>query len=233
MRYRVQVVGWTLIWSGLFVFAYLGWQIYGTDWVNARGQAEASGTLDGALAAADPRAESVDSDEFMGPDAVPSDLSETVDRFLEEPVEKGQPFAFLSVPRLGLDRVVVYEGVDRATLRMGPGHMGTTPLPGQAGNAVVSGHRTTYGRPFYDFDLLAPGDRVEVETSIGTHVYAVREVDVVAPTDIWVTDFRPGGWLTMTTCNPKFSARERLVVIAEMVGGPNFDFVNLHKAKFS
>ena len=108
-----------------------------------------------------------------------------------------------------------------------------TPLPGQAGNSVLSGHRTTYGRPFFDFDLLDVGDDIEVETAVGTHTYRIRDMEIVQPTDIWVTDNRPGGWLTLTTCNPKFSARERLVVFAEMVSGPNFEFVQLHETKFS
>ena len=71
---------------------------------------------------------------------------------------------------------------------------------------------------------------VEVETSIGTHVYEIREIDVVLPTDVWVVDPRPGGWLTMTTCEPKFSARQRLVVWAELVSGPNFDFIEISAA---
>jgi sortase A len=100
-----------------------------------------------------------------------------------------------------------------------------TPLPGQPGNAVISGHRTTYGRPFFDFDLLEPGDRIEVETSIGIHVYEVRESLIVAPTDVWVTDDKAGGWLTLTTCNPKFSARERLIISAEMIDGPNLAYI--------
>jgi sortase A len=107
-----------------------------------------------------------------------------------------------------------------------------TPIPGQPGNAVVSGHRTTYGRPFFDLDQLAVGDRIEVETAIGTHVYHVREMVTVLPSDVWVTEPRPGGWLTLTTCNPKFSARERLIVWAEMVSGPNIEFVELHKQRF-
>jgi sortase A len=111
--------------------------------------------------------------------------------------------------------------------------MPKTPLPGQPGNAVISGHRTTYGRPFFDFDLLEQGDRIQVSSSSGTHVYEVREVAIVAPTDVWVIDPRPGGWLTLTTCHPKFSARQRLVVWAEMVEGPNLDYVRLHQAKFS
>jgi sortase (surface protein transpeptidase) len=44
---------------------------------------------------------------------------------------------------------------------------------------------------------------------------------------VWVTDDRPGAWLTLTTCNPKYSARERLIVTAELVSGPNLEYVRL------
>jgi sortase (surface protein transpeptidase) len=30
----------------------------------------------------------------------------------------------------------------------------------------------------------------------------------------------------MTTCNPKYSARERLIVTAELVSGPNAEYVS-------
>jgi sortase A len=139
----------------------------------------------------------------------------------------------MTIPRLDIDGLVVHEGVDRETLKKGPGHMTTTPLPGQPGNAVISGHRTTYGRPFFDFDQLAPGDHIEIESASGIHVYEVRESQIVLPTDVWVTDERAGGWLTLTTCNPKFSARERLIVFAEMVSGPNYEYTQLHKTKFA
>jgi sortase A len=131
----------------------------------------------------------------------------------------------MTIPSIDLVDVAIFEGVDRETLKSGPGHVRASPLPGQPGNAVMSGHRTTYGRPFFDFDLLEVGDEVEVETAVGTHMYAIREVAVVGPTDVWVADPRPGGWLTLTTCEPKFSARQRLVVFAEMVNGPNLDYV--------
>ena len=120
----------------------------------------------------------------------------------------------------------MFEGVDRETLTQGPGHMPGTPLPGQPGNAVISGHRTTYGRPFFDFDLLEPGDLIEVETAIGLHTYVVRSSIIVEPTDVWVTDDKEGAWLTLTTCNPKFSARQRLIINAELVSGPNLRYVN-------
>jgi sortase A len=233
MRYKVQVVGWALIWSGLFIFGYLGWQLFGTDVINAGVQAEASEELEVVLEESDPVPESVDSAEYLGAGViVPPQIPQVVDFTSEEPVAVGESFAFMSIPKIGMEGLVVYEGVDRETLRKGPGHMGSTALPGQPGNAVISGHRTTYGSPFFDFDLLEPGDTVEVETATGSHVYEVREIQVVAPTDVWVTGDRPGGWLTLTTCNPKFSARERLVVFAEMVDGPNFEYVSLHKARF-
>jgi sortase A len=122
---------------------------------------------------------------------------------------------------------VIFEGVSPDTLKKGPGHIPGTALPGQPGNAVISGHRTTYGRPFFDLDQLVPGDRIEIETTIGTHVYELREEwFLVAPTDVWVVDPKDGGWLTLTTCNPKFSARQRLIVTAELVAGPNLDYVS-------
>ena len=67
-----------------------------------------------------------------------------------------------------------------------------TPVPGQPGNAVISGHRTTYGRPFYDLDQLGIGDRIEVETAVGTHVFEIREIHIVEPDDVWVTEEKPG-----------------------------------------
>jgi sortase A len=120
----------------------------------------------------------------------------------------------------GVDWAFV-EGVDRSSLRSGVGHMPGTALPGEPGNAVLSGHRTTYGAPFFHLDRVQPGDVITVETATGIHVYQAVEVRTVAPSDLSVTAQWQGAWLTLTTCNPAFSARERLVVIARLVDGPN------------
>lgn len=232
MRYRAQVVGWTLIWCGVFVFGYLGWQLYVTDWINAGSQAEAADRLETELAASSPVVESIDPEDFLGATPPPEVIPDLVDFVPEQPVEQGESFGFMTIPELGIVDLVIYEGVDSETLTKGPGHMSRTPLPGQAGNAVISGHRTTYGRPFFDFDRLSEGDRIQVTTAAGVHVYEVRETALVEPTDVWVTDHRAGGWLTLTTCHPKFSARQRLIVFAEMVDGPNLEYVQLHEAKF-
>jgi sortase A len=234
VRRYVQILGWSLIWSGVFVFGYLGWQLFGTDLVNAGVQTEAQSELDEAfddVRVSPPGFEEVDSSEFLEGGAVPPAVPNTVELHTEEAPDTGAAFAFLRIPKIGVDQVL-FEGTDPTTLKSGPGHMEGTPLPGQVGNAVVSGHRTTYGRPFFDFDLLEIGDTLEVESVIGTHTYVVREIQIVPPTAIWVTDPRAGGWLTLTTCNPKFSARERLVVWAQMTEGPNADFARLHEQRF-
>jgi sortase A len=211
VRRIAQVLGWTMIWAGIFLFGYVGWLVFGTDVVNAQVQEVEASRLEQRF------------DEEPPPEVVVED--DGVERILEDAPPPGTGFALMRVPKVALE-AVVFEGIDTESLQKGPGHMPNTPLPGQPGNSVISGHRTTYGRPFHDFDLLVAGDRVEIETSIGTHVYEVRDVFIVAPTDVWVTEPRSGAWLTMTTCHPKYSARERLIVIAELVSGPNAEYVS-------
>ena len=99
MRYRLQILGWTLIWSGVFIFGYLGWQLYGTDWVNAGVQAEAAGELEGVLLSADPEPETVATEGLLE--------AETVQYVPEEPVPVGESFGFHTITRIGVDRVVI------------------------------------------------------------------------------------------------------------------------------
>ena len=122
----------------------------------------------------------------------------------------------LIIPRIGLDQVVV-EGTGPSQLAAGPGHYPGTPLPGQQGNAAIAGHRTTHGRPFYNLDALASGDPITVTTLQGTFHFAVIRSEVVAPTDVGVLAPSSDPELTLTTCTPRYSAAQRLVVVARLV----------------
>lgn len=126
----------------------------------------------------------------------------------------GSPVGVLTIPAIGLDDVIV-EGVGASQLDEGPGHYPETPLPGELGNVGIAGHRTTYARPFYDLNLLHDGDAVDVRTPQGSFRYTVVRSQVVPPTDVGV--LAPHGdqaTLTLTTCNPRYSAATRLVVTA-------------------
>ncbi len=133
-------------------------------------------------------------------------------------IATASPVTRLRLRRLGID-VVVVQGVTADALRAGAGHYPSTPLPGERGNVAIAGHRVTYGRPFRHLDQVRRGDRIELATPVGTFVYEVTVAPfVVAPRDLSVLSQDQRPMLTLTTCNPVHSARQRLVVQAVLLG---------------
>jgi sortase A len=119
----------------------------------------------------------------------------------------------------------VVEGTDPAELEEAPGHFAGAALPGQPGNFALAGHRVGRGSPFLDLDELRNDDAVVIETADQWFVYRVSSTSIVDPSDVSVLAPTPGGaadaaptgsFLTLTTCHPKFSSKERLVVHAEL-----------------
>lgn len=132
-------------------------------------------------------------------------------------VETGDSLTRIRIPAIDVD-VVVVEGITPSALRAGAGHYPQTPLPCEIGNVAIAGHRTTYGKPFGNLDRLQPGDTIEVTTPIGGCVYQLQKAPyVVPPTDISVLDATPDRTITLTTCHPKGSAAQRLIVKATWV----------------
>ncbi|WP_433370165.1 class E sortase [Streptosporangium sp. CA-115845] len=141
------------------------------------------------------------------------------------PVRLGGAVALLSIPRLGDDyRYAVVEGVDQDRLRMGPGHYPGTAMPGKIGNFVLSGHRTTYAAPFGRIDELQRGDRIVIDAREARYTYRVTGRRVVDPTELGViapVPDQPGkaptrATITLSTCHPKYSAAQRLVVFGAL-----------------
>ena len=87
----------------------------------------------------------------------------------------GTPVALLEIPELGL-KEVVFEGTDALVLEDGPGHLRSTPLPGQPGTSILMGRSTMYGGPFGQIGTLAPGDAFTVTTGQGVSTYTVGGV---------------------------------------------------------
>lgn len=249
-------VGWAMIWLGLLTLGFVVHQLWVTSWLAELNQSKLSAEVEERLVTAEITPVAVDeAGKPVESGAEPpgttgserDDIPEPQVLLVESAPEPHSAFAIVRIPTI--ERLQegwnVVSGVRVSDLKTGAGHMPDTPLPGQPGNAVISGHRTTYGQPFHELDTLTPGDRIEVETALGTHVYAVRAWDevvaanpdfagqdvealsaggagvVVPPNATWVTGPIEGGWLTLTTCHPRFSASRRLIVFAEMVDGPN------------
>ncbi|CAA9259714.1 MAG: hypothetical protein AVDCRST_MAG83-2656 [uncultured Arthrobacter sp.] len=129
------------------------------------------------------------------------------------------PLGRIAVPDVGLD-VVYAAGVHPSVLEQGPGHWPGTVAPGQFGNAVLSGHRTTFTRPFGDLDTLAPGAAVTITTVEGSPVtYRVTETLIVPEAEyrdvVLAPPADPGArQLTLFACHPKGDRTQRIVVRA-------------------
>ena len=137
--------------------------------------------------------------------------------YREGQVETGDSLTRVRIPAIDVD-VVVVEGITPSALRAGAGHYPQTPLPCEQGNMAIAGHRTTYGKPFGNIDRLKQGDTIEVTTPIGGCVYQVsRAPYVVPPTDVSVLEPTSERSITLTTCHPRGSAAERLIVRGTLV----------------
>jgi sortase A len=211
------IVGRTLIGAGVILLLFVAYLVWGTALQQEHTQSQLRTELvHKAHNTQERQALSAPSDPNQLPTG-PATIAPTT----AGPAD-GDPVGEIRIPAIGIDQVVV-SGTNTDDLRKGPGHYTNTPLPGQAGNAGVAGHRTTYGHPFYNLNVLKPGDPIIFTTVQGVFVYDTTSSQVVSPSDGTVLAAMSGSWVTLTTCNPRFSASTRLVVTAKLVHSKLFD----------
>jgi len=119
----------------------------------------------------------------------------------------------MDIPRLGVS-VAVLQGSKSRMLRLGAGHIEGTPLPGEAGNSGIAGHRNTF---FRDLKDIWQKDEIQLQTATGLLHYEVEWVKLVVPDDISVLAPSTESVLTLVTCYPFYfvgPAPERFVVRA-------------------
>ncbi|HXQ44761.1 MAG TPA: class E sortase [Acidimicrobiales bacterium] len=209
-------VGRVLLSLGTVILLFVAYQLWGTGIAESHSQSVLRQKLDGELHRA-----------HVGSSPTATTTPRTTGHAAPAPTTgdpgDGQPVGLLEIPRIGVDKVIV-EGTSTTDLRQGPGHYLGTPLPGQAGNAAIAGHRTTYGAPFYNLNELSTGDPLVVTTTQGVFTYRVTRSLVVPcgdsdcndPADLAVIAPSATPELTLTTCNPRFSSTGRLVVQAAL-----------------
>jgi sortase A len=221
-RWWVGGTGRILIAVGLLLLGFVAYQLWGTGIEHARAQSDLEKQFDDQLATTVAPATTVATTAAPATTVSPATTigaATTVPATTTPPAPTrpefadGDPVARLEIPRMGLDEIVV-SGVGVDDLKKGPGHYSQTPLPGEHGNAAIAGHRTTYGAPFLDIDNLKPGDQVVATTYAGRFVYTVTGSTIVPPSEISVLDDTPDDRITLTSCDPKYSATNRIIVTA-------------------
>lgn len=210
VRRIVAGIGRTCIAAGMLILAFVAYQLWGTGLAESRSQDRLRNDFLDALET--PTSTSSTS-------TVPGAEATTTTQSAAPPPPTGAAVAILRIPKIEIEKAVV-EGVSVNALKEGPGHYPTTPMPGQPGNAAIAGHRTTYGAPFYRTDELEAGDLIQVTTRQGEFTYKVREKKIVRPSQNEVLDPSEENLLTLTTCHPRFSAAQRLIIVAELTDNP-------------
>jgi len=227
--------GLVLISSGVLLFLFAIYQLFGTALITAQAQKDLENDLDTVT-------EELASDEFIQntftkletitvseeverTETVETEVSSSpFDNLTAEEISalsnivykpQGEAIAQIVAPVMGLDSIVV-SGTAVSDLRKGPGHYTDSAALCSTGNAAIAGHRTTYGAPFGDIASLKFGDEIRVNTPYGNCIYTVTERFIVEPSDTWVVKDQGDNRLTLTSCHPKYSAAQRYIVVAEL-----------------
>jgi sortase A len=218
VRFVIRGIGQTFITAGMIILLFVVYEVYVTNVFAHREQTKVHTALEKTWA--------------KGKDPLPLPGASTTT------IPVGTGIANLYIPRLGKDYAfTIVQGTDTASLEKGPGHYLGTALPGATGNFSVAGHRVGKGEPFLNLDRLQPGDAVIVETRTEWLVYRVKGAngnlastapdgvagrEIVSASDgnvLLPVPNHPGSkpaepLMTMTTCHPKFTATQRMIVHA-------------------
>ncbi|MHC6223015.1 class E sortase [Arthrobacter sp. MMS24-S77] len=208
VRKIVQVIGELLLTAGVILLLFVAWELW---WTNIEADAKQSQAIQGFAK------------DFAGPvapvaPAGPTDYGKPV---VAQAPGHGGMIGIMYIPRFGPDYSrPIMEGTGSDILdTLGLGHYGTTSMPGAPGNFAVAGHRQTHGAVLDNIHLLVPGDKIYVQTKDGYYTYVFRNNQIVLPsrTDVLLpVPTQPGAtptesYLTMTSCNPRFGAEERII----------------------
>ncbi len=211
VRGTIRTFGELCITAGLILILFVVWQLWWTDIAANRDNEVLADEL-------------TEDWSNQDPNQLPEDPDEPI---VADPVGRNEAFGIFYIPRFGDDYYrTVAEGVDLEPVlnRMGLGRYPNSAMPGDVGNFSIAGHRVTYGKPLNQIAELRPGDEIVVQTKDGFYTYTFRNFDIILPDAVEVLAPVPDmpeskgkdRILTMTACNPMFSARERYVAYAEL-----------------
>ena len=220
MRRTIAAIGRTLVTLGLLILLFVTYELWGTGIFTARTQSSLkhkfAQELKQVQAEDNPVVTAPTTATLPGKRPHPT-TSTTIDASHAVAPPEGDLIGKIDIDKIDVHWIFV-EGVQLTDLAKGPGHYPGTPLPGQIGNAAIAGHRTTHGAPFFRINELAKGDQIKITTLTGTYTYVVTQDPFpVDPTDFGVVANTPDAELTLTSCHPRYSASQRLIIKAKLV----------------
>jgi sortase A len=192
----LRIAGLVLIAAALALGGYIWWLLWGTGLTTRAAQNDLRPGFESTV------------------DTKDVEQAPAGDRVVQVP---GKAVAIIKIPKIDVNYVVV-EGTDTGSLKRGPGHYTKTSYPWEdTGTTAIAGHRTTYGAPFWSLNELREGDKIVLETEYGIFTYRMTHSRIIDPSDGSVLEDTKRPTLVLTTCNPRFSAAERLIVFADRV----------------
>ncbi|HEX6331526.1 MAG TPA: sortase [Actinomycetota bacterium] len=205
------VIGILLIAAAVGLGGYVWWTLWGTGYTTRAAQRDLRPELEQLIDTKTVEEAPQPAGDGGGP---AEETGEPGPRVARVP---GEAIAIIRIPKIEVD-IVVVEGTGIEDLKKGPGHYDDTAYPWEeSGRVGIAGHRTTYGSPFWSLDELAPGDRIVLATEYGIFEYRVTESRIIPPSDGSVLEQTDGPSLVLTTCHPRFSAAQRLIVFADRI----------------
>ena len=220
IRRTLGGVGRGLVTIGTLILLFVAYQLWGTGYFTAQAQNDLKqefAQLQKNLAASTTTTATTTTSRGSPPTTLPPKSDPTVKASKIPQFADGDAIGVIQMP---WGPYWLIEGTGREELKKGPAHYPATVFPGQLGNAAIAGHRTTYLHPFLDLDTMHVGTEFKVEMAWGTYTYRVtQEPYAVKPSEVGVvaTLDPKKATLTLTACNPKYSARQRLIVQSELV----------------
>ena len=121
----------------------------------------------------------------------------------------------IKIPSIGVDQVLNL-GVSDKVLSKGFGLWPGTARPGEVGNAVVGGHRTSHTKPLANIDKLKVGARIYFTVPTGMAVYQVTKSKIIKPRDTWILRQGKTATATFFACHPPNFITYRYVVFAKL-----------------
>lgn len=128
---------------------------------------------------------------------------------------------WLVIPKIQVNAPIIESSNSDYALSKGAWRDPKGSMPSRGGNTIITGHRFKYLPPhnltLFLLDKLTKGDIISVVWGNGYYYYKIIETKIVSPDDISILEQTEEPRLTIYTCDPIYSQKNRLVIVAELI----------------